>query len=147
MTRGNHVDQHWVGVHFVADSESKTGVGPSCRWHKEAGCCDVRALAGWPSWAAACRPKKEERRRERATGALGWQREEDEASWARSLGREKMRVLFLFLFFYFSSILNPFQMNLNSLLKSNKTKSIQHKICTSMNAQACILTLMLILFL
>jgi len=31
---------------------------------------------------------------------VGWQREEEEAGWARSLGREKMRVLFLFLFIF-----------------------------------------------
>ena len=39
------MDQHRVGVHFVADSERKTGAGPSYRWHKEAGCCDARAAS------------------------------------------------------------------------------------------------------
>ena len=34
-------------------------------------------------------------------GRLPWpKKEEEEAGWARSLGREKMRVLFLFLFIF-----------------------------------------------
>ena len=77
-----------------------------------------------------------DRRRERAAGALGWQREEEEAGWAKSLGRENESSFpfSFFLFFkHFESFSNefefPFEIKQNQI---NSTQNMHQHECSSM---------------
>ena len=98
------MDQHRVGVHFVADSERKTGAGPSCRWHKEAGCYDVRAAGCMLGLGSAQKKEKgKETRRACAAGFGCWAglhsaglRRREQADWARSQAERKFPFSFYF---------------------------------------------------